>query len=325
MSIQQRVSVSPSFSSIQSKEALQRATDFIMSNQKLGSWGYHPGKEPSTEATAWCAIACRHSEASIGKAAINYLIAAQNIDGGWSTGPKAGASDWCSGPAILALRILLPKYEERADEKLGSAITRSLNYLFDSRSEFNPPVARLLLFLIKGTAGLGYGRGWPWTPHCWNWVEPTSYNLLALKIPQRPEAEVFQLVIKHAHRFFVDHACAAGGWNHGASRCLGRSLPPFAVTTAEALLALQDLDNRSVLDAGLAFLKSQELKHKSAMSAAWAILARLAFAQSAKEETELLLSTQSKDGSFSSNLMVTGLAAVALSAVQGENPLIISK
>lgn len=317
--------MSPYSPSMRSKEALQRATDFMMSNQKLGSWGYHPGSEPSTEATAWCAIACRNSEASTSQAAIDYLIAAQNLDGGWSTGPKAGASDWCSGPAILALRILSPKYKETAREKSSAAIARSLNYLFDSRSEFNPPVARLLLFLIKGTAGLGYGRGWPWTPHCWNWVEPTSYNLLALKIPQRPEAEVFQLVIKHAHRFFVDHACVAGGWNHGASRCLGRSLPPFVVTTAEALLALQDLDNRPVLDAGLAFLKSQEHQHKSAMSAAWAILARLAFAQSAKEETELLLSTQSKDGGFSSNLMVTGLAAVALSAVQGENPLIISK
>jgi hypothetical protein len=132
------------------------------------------------------------------------------------------------------------------------------------------------------------------------------------------------LLIKHAHRFFIDHACQGGGWNHGSNRCLGYALPPFAVTTAEALLALQDIAHHAVVKSGLSFLEGVASQHKSAMSAAWSILARNAYGHGVAAETQLLLGTQKADGSFGGNLMVTALAAVALAAIEGENPLIIS-
>jgi hypothetical protein len=314
------------FPSTRVKDALARATEYILKSYGNGSWGYHPSKEPSTEATAWCSIALRERHAQITQAVTDYLTKTQNQDGGWSTAPRAGPSDWCSGPAILALRLLTKGSRAKMlPAQIDHVLERGFNYLFDSRTDQNRPVARLLLLLIKGPAGLNYGRGWPWNPHCWNWVEPSSYNLLALKIPKVPRPEAFELAINHAHRFFIDHACAGGGWNHGANRTLGINLPPYTVTTAEALLALQDLSDHAVIKSGLAFLDSSASHHRSAMSCAWSILARNAYGLQTPEETATLLSGQKPNGSFGPNLMVTGVAAVALSALAGEHPLLISR
>jgi hypothetical protein len=317
--------VIPSSFSAKAKDALKRVNEHILSTSNRGHWSYFASGEASTEATAWCGIACRHLEVPLRRGAISFLIETQNRDGGWSTAPKVGASDWCSGPATLALRLLAKSTDYPDPLAIERALKQSFGYLFDSRSDPNPPVMRLLILYLKGPQGLDYGRGWPWTPRCWNWVEPSSYNLLALKIPHLPPAEQFRLVVAHAHRYFLEHVCEGGGWNHGANRCLGHSAPAFAVTTAEALVALQDIADKPEVQSGLSFLENISHQHKSAMSSAWAILARNAYGHTAAEETNILLAAQNSDGSFGPNLMVTGLAAVALSAIEGDNPLIISK
>ncbi|HEY9717043.1 MAG TPA: prenyltransferase/squalene oxidase repeat-containing protein, partial [Trichormus sp.] len=65
----------------------------IGKNFSDGSWPYIPGAAPSTEATAWCMLALRNTEAA-NKAnlAAQWLIDKQNADGGWSTAPAAGKS-----------------------------------------------------------------------------------------------------------------------------------------------------------------------------------------------------------------------------------------
>jgi hypothetical protein len=81
-----------------------------------------------------------------------------------------------------------------------------------------------------------------------------------------------------------------------------------------------------VVVSGLAYLEAMADRHQSAMSCAWSILARHAYGQDISKETELLLRAQKTDGSFfGANLMVSGLAATALSAIAGDNPLIISR
>lgn len=312
--------------SITFQAAMDRAIKYLLTKQdESGFWGYHPGKEPSTEATAWCAMSLGKNHREQAYRAVNYLLSTQNKDGGWSTALNTGASDWSSGPATLALRIISEKSmpgEINSDTK--NSQKRSFDFLFEDRTDPNPPVARFLLMLAKGTSALNYGRGWPWTPNCWNWVEPSSYNLLALKIPHTPKPEVFKILVDHVHRYFIDHACEQGGWNHGSNHCLGHSLPPFAVTTAEALLSLQDIADHPTIAHALTFLASQANEHKSAMSSAWSILARLAYGQTASAEAAILLSKQNIDGSFGPNLMVTGLSVLALRAITGDHALLIS-
>ncbi len=289
---------------------------------KEGWWPYKVGSGPSIEATAWCALAMQNDE-SVTLNALQYLVSNQNTDGGWSTAPLEGMSDWCSALAVLALRLIpsIHNYPAKVNATINDKIKRALGYLFESRTEFYRPVARLLIFLMQGAEGLQYGRGWPWTHDCFHWVEPTSYSLLALKIPKVPGIESYQSVIKHANQFLLEHSCSIGGWNHGNNLCLGVNLPPFTVTTAEALLALQDQPNHPVVKAGLAYLDKVAGDHVTAMSAAWSALAMDAYGLDVSRELNLLTSLQHPDGSFGRDLMVTGLATTALGLASGKNLL----
>jgi hypothetical protein len=286
-----------------------------------GNWGYHPKLEPSIEATAWSAIALRHeSFESVLKPVSDFLLQVQNSDGGWSTGPKIGQSDWSSGPALLALRLMAKDNVQLEREKIKKALKTGFEYLFDSRVDFLGPVARLIYLLYEGPSRLNYGRGWPWTAKAYNWVEPTSYNLLALRIPHPPEPEEFSFVIEHAQQFLIDHACLGGGWNHGANYCLKKYAPPYVLTTAEALLALQDLREHKVIKEGLSFLQQAYDKYPTCLSLAWTVFVFAAYNIDTKHPLELLQSKQNRDGSFGSNLLVTALSAIAL---DGDQPLIM--
>lgn len=301
------------------KATYEKARTYIKNNLRDGLWPYFPGQKPSTEATAWCAIAMR-DDAAVAESALNALIAACNADGGWSTEPKFVPSDWTSGPALLALRVLHEQSKQtRASEK---AIQKGLEYMFDSRTEFYGTFARLLLLMANGKQGLEYARGWPWSPSCFHWIEPTSYALLALKVPTLPKAGVYAEIISRANQFVIEHECKGGGWNHGSAFCLQSYLPPYIVTTAEALLALQERPDLEAVKAGLQFLEKTEPDECSAMEHAWAILALHAHNRPTKALVDSLARSQKADGSFGVNLMVTGLSVIALeTAVSGRNPL----
>jgi len=53
----------------------------------------------------------------------------------------------------------------------------------------------------------------------------------------------------------LDRECVGGGWNYGNRVVLGEDLPPFAQTTAIAMLALQRFEDASILDRGLTRLR----------------------------------------------------------------------
>jgi hypothetical protein len=301
--------------------------------KESGAFPYIQGGEVSLEATAWALIALRHDR-DLAIAGLKYLSRSQNsADGGWSTRPGAGRSDWTSGPALLAMRILHQLYKDEVDAAVNKALSRGLSYLLDSRVEFYGPTARLALLFSKGPAGLEYGRGWPWDPKCFHWLEPTAYCLLALKVPTAAaQGADDEAIIKFADRFILEHSCQGGGWNHGNDLSLGVYLPPYRLTTAEALLGLQikqdpaggkadktgaQTDERSKkIEAGLNFLKSQTEEDSSSLSLAASILALSAYDQPFQAELAYLLKRQASNGSFGPSVMSTALASIALEAGQ---------
>lgn len=301
--------------------AYTKGTEFLLSIQnKAGWWPYKPGNGPSMEATSWSALAVRKSVDA--NQVLDFFMKNQNKDGGWSTAPEAGFSDWATGPVLLAFRTLHSAGKEKSsDTGFGDSLNRGLLHLSDSRVEFYPPVARLLLFIVQGEEGLKYSRGWPWDPGCFHWVEPTSYHLLALKVPGLPEAGAYKEVIKFANKFLKEHACKGGGWNHGNELSLGAYLPPYRVTTAEALLAQQDQASAKAIADGLKVLASKSNDDDSAFSLAWSILALNAYGKDVDKETAFLVKRQKPDGSFGVNLMASALSVLALEAVQGTNVL----
>jgi hypothetical protein len=77
--------------------------------------------------------------------------------------------------------------------------------------------------------------GWPWTHDAFGWIEPTAHAVLALRI-HRPSATE---ALERGFGVLRDRECVGGGWNYGNRIVLGQDLPPYAQTTAIAVLALQ--------------------------------------------------------------------------------------
>lgn len=311
----------------QISEARNSLENYLQANfHKDGEKGYWPYKangQSSTEATAWCGLALRKNK-DIARSTAQFIASTQLKDGGWSTSTDTGSSDWATGPALLCFRILLNEHPEFLEEKIFSDCLHSaLHKVADSRVSFYPVVARLMRFLIEGPTGLQYARGWPWDPGCYHWVEPTAYCLLSLKVPGMPTQDLYKEVSKYADKFLLEHACKEGGWNHGNHLSLGTYLPPYRLTTAETLLALQDNKEHKAIGEGLAYLQTQTNSDSSTISLAWSVLALNAFARPCQKELDFLLLRQSKamGKGHGPNLMTTAIAHLAYSAILGDNLL----
>lgn len=298
--------------------ALEKARSFLRSEQmESGAWSYKSGQsDPSLEATSWASLALAGETDRIERV-VKFFVNQQKEDGGFSTAPQVDKSSWVTGPVLLAMRLLHKDVKDPLlFKEVDKSVEKALTFLCDTRVEFYPAVARLLLLLSKGTEGVKYARGWPWDKHCYHWVEPTSYNLLALKTAGIPDSHkgYFAEIVDIAEKFLLEHPCKTGGWNHGNDRTLGADLPPYRVTTAEALLAIQEFRGRKPVESGLNYLSSLSDQDTSSMSLAWSSLALNAYGLDNSKETEYLLNRQKPDGSFGDNRMVDGLACLALNS-----------
>jgi len=303
--------------------ARAKALSFLSGNQAgpaqdagaaSGWFPYKPGGQASLEATAWAALALREQK-DRAKSAAFFIVGSQNKDGGDSTEPGAGRSDWNSGPAMLSLRLLSAQNDELANHPdVKRSIKKGLVHLLDSRTEFYGAVGRLILLLYKGPGALAYARGWPWHPGCFHWIEPTAYCLMALKFPQVPDVELYDRVIVFANEFITKNVCVDGGWNHGNARTLGSDLPSYRLTTAEALLALQDLRETATVQGAVRYLHGLAGEDSSSLSLAYSALALSAYDVSVDKELSYLLKRQAPDGSFNNAIVQTAVAALALEA-----------
>ena len=226
---------------IKFSDQITKAQESLIFGTCAGWWPYaFNGETASTEATAWSAIALMQSHPQVAQRQLLFYWLIRIMDGGWSTGPGLGQSDWTSALAVLALRLTKHFQPDIiADQHFDSALKNALHYLLVSRTDFMYPVLRLLLLMgAKGPSGLQFGKGWPWNKNGYSWVEPTAYCLMALKFPNLIDDHLTKLAVSHGNKFLLDRTCKGGGWNHGAFYCLGEYCPPYILTTCEALLAL---------------------------------------------------------------------------------------
>jgi hypothetical protein len=303
--------------------AKRQVQNYIYRYGKEGWWPYAPGQTASTEATAWCALSLSEKD-PLRLKALDYLVRSQNQDGGWPTGPAEGKSDWCTGPALFALRTVA---ESHPSKQATAAYEKGAAFLSELPTELYNLAARMLLGAVQGVKETEESaRGWPWSRGCYHWVEPTSYNLYAFKIPERTRYKGgFNQMILRANKFLLENTCSVGGWNHGSHFSLGTNLPPYIVTTAEALLALQDFSDHKEIGRAFDFLdansEAAEAGQKnSAMGLAWMTLAYHAYGRDTAKTLTKLISIQKEDGSFGPNMMVTALASMALNTTDAVNP-----
>jgi hypothetical protein len=175
-----------------------------------GGFGPRPDAPSEPEPTALAAIALDVPEAR------GWLEAHQRDDGSFGIVDGFVRDEATTGLAALGLGD---------DESRERALDR-LEALHGRRIEPNAAVP------LNGDL-----TGWAWTDGAFGWVEPTSRAILALKIlrPSSPR-------IAEGVALLRDRRSVGGGWNYGNRVVLGEELPPFAHTTAIALLALRGLD-----------------------------------------------------------------------------------
>lgn len=176
-----------------------------------GGFGPRPRSPSEPEPTALAAIALDDSGAR------SWLEEHQREDG--SLGHQIGSVRGEDATALGALAMD------------GDARERALDVVVTTRAA-----------AFESTDAIPFDErfvGWPWTRDAFGWVEPTAHAVLALRL-YRPDATD---ALAQGLGTLRDRECVGGGWNYGNRIVLGEELPPFAQTTAIAMLALQGLDD----------------------------------------------------------------------------------
>jgi hypothetical protein len=173
-----------------------------------GGFGPRPGMAAEPEPTALAAIALDDDEAR------EWLAVHQRADGGFALVAGDVVSDAATALGALALGP-------------GEARERALDHLVAHQAQ--------LLESHPDSPHDNTLRGWGWTPDTFGWVEPTARAVLALQL-LRPSASG---PLADGLAVLADRECVGGGWNYGNRVVLEVDLPPYAQTTAIALVALQ--------------------------------------------------------------------------------------
>ena len=175
-----------------------------------GGFGPRPGAASEPEPTALAALALEDDRAR------SWLTANQRADGSYSVDVGPYVNDSATALGALALGPG-PERDRALDHVEG---TRARHVESSDAIPIDPSAV-----------------GWAWATGTASWVEPTARALWALRV-MRPTSPH----IADAVALLRDRECVGGGWNYGNRIVLGEPLPPFAQTTAIALLGLLGLD-----------------------------------------------------------------------------------
>lgn len=286
-----------------SSSSLAQAEAFLLRVQNAdGGWGYAAGHASTVEATAAAVLALAGDDAAADAVhrAVAWLVAAQHGDGGWGLTAGDPESGWQTAWAVLALA------RAGADE---SALRRGKAWLLSA------PLVRIEkaedVRWAKDILGIDPTlRGWPWLPGQAAWVEPTALALLALA-PWADQKEV-RLRLDEGVHFLLDRRCTAGGWNVGNPVMFSRPLPPRAIPTAWALLALAQLAPHAIIGEDRATLQQEMRRDGSTSALAWGLLALRGLGQDDSAAADLLLARQAADGGWDASPYHTAIALMAL-------------
>lgn len=292
--------------------------NFIVQSQNTdGGWGYFPGKESTPEPTAYALLALASFEeySQIRQRALHFLLQNQHSSGGWAVSerdPEAAA--WVSAIAAFSIFKI-----EGTTPPTRSATTFVLN------SFSRMPIGNLnrLVNFLTGSKGSLFDvklGGWCWTPSTAPWVEPTCHALIFLNAI-RPHLSGYPKmagIISEAELMLYDRICRQGGWNYGNSHVLGEDLQPYPLTTAWALIALQDFKTKPENQRSVDYLKESIKTEKSMATLALENIVLELYNQRAEVQIRRLTSAPPQD--FLKNIKTAALILIVAQTVEGKNP-----
>ena len=175
-----------------------------------GGFGPRVGQPSELEPTALAAMALADQDAAA------WLAAVQRSDGAFAFDVGPYVNDSATGLCALAVGP-------------GSEREKALDYLENAQAQ-----------RVESSAAVPIDPsavGWGWVGGTASWVEPTARALWALRVARPSSSRIADAVA-----LLRDRGSVGGGWNYGNREVLGEELPPFAQTTAAALIGLRRLD-----------------------------------------------------------------------------------
>jgi hypothetical protein len=248
-----------------------------------GGFGARAGQPSEAEPTALAALALDDAVAR------TWLAEHQREDGSFSIDAGPYVND--SATALSALALGLGPERERALDHLES--TRAGRVRSSDAIPIDPAAV-----------------GWAWAVGTASWVEPTARALWALRVA-RPSSPA----VPEAVALLRDRESAGGGWNYGNRLVLGEELPPFAQTTAIALIGLRGFDP-ALEDRGLSALRRLwPVESAGGLSLATALAAfRVRGAREDAEPVRAALEELVRATRLRGDVVSLGWAALAMSA-----------
>ena len=282
----------------------------IHAQNEDGGWPYQPGRQSSPEPTCFSLLALGGYNPTNGHVApvqkgLQWALSRLNEKGALTL-QNDTEPHWTTSLLVIALKQL-----HTADESQKKSAQWLLQWKAKPFGKQQEEVA------LNG--GL---IGWPWISDTFSWVEPTSQAILALKFCGYGKHER----VIEAERLLLDRVCQDGGWNYGNHTVLGTPLHGYAVTTAWAVLAMQNTSGtNALLDKGLAFLEQETRNRPSTLSLSLTILCFDILGKPTSNLARALIRRQAGDGSWRQNIHLTALAVIALQTIEmGTNVFKIS-
>lgn len=194
-------------------EALKRLEEQVVC-------GYDARQAAAAEPTALACLGLLvHGRKPQAERGLQYLVEAQQADGGVGVRVEEPTPQWPTALAMLAWRRSEnPRYRHN--------LRQGADWLLSLKGETMPR-----------TPDLGHDTtlvAWPWVAGTHSWVEPTALAVLALKSVGLGEHSR----TREAVRLLADRQIPGGGCNYGNTFCLGQKLLPHLQPSGMALAAL---------------------------------------------------------------------------------------
>jgi hypothetical protein len=288
----------------------------LKSQNPDGGWGYFPGKQSALEPTAYALMSLTFNSTgkSVLERAHQFLKGRQLENGGWpvnALGMEAEA--WVSalvGSATYTADGFNESCRRVAGFVLGSFARMQMDWVTRTKEWLGG------CFSCSANSHSG---GWGWTAHTAKWVEPTCNALIFLnQVKYRMQDNRLPEVVAEAERMTYQRMCPQGGWNYGNAEVLGEKLRPYPMTTALALIALQNHASQPENQRSLDYLVTALPEEKSALSLCFSGLCLDLYGH---EWRQLLprLKTLFLETGFFGNLKTKSLALLLLDASEGGN------
>lgn len=250
---------------------IDEAIDFLVTHQNSdGGWGASPDRQSNTEATALAVAALEAWKPAASPSCIDrgiaWLLTVQRLDGSWPIRRDVDNPSWATALAVLSLAPF-DQHRQR--------VTAGARWLLGQRGRRLGWVASILYRVAPTGMAVELNphlTAWSWTPDAFSWVEPTAYALIALRSCKAVDLDSASERIREGEQLLYDRMSDDGGWNYGNPKVFGVTLPPYADTTALALIALQHHRAEAANQLSLARLTAMIGELPSGLALSWAIL-----------------------------------------------------